>query len=569
MISSIGREALMTTVIGRSSSARIWAGLGLLLTVSGYALAGSPTYTAVPTLPDTSTFDNPSEYQDAYALNDNGQTVGSCGQDLGNYGACLVGNGKAHLIPFPSDCEADPAGYVAYAVNSSGTAAGFCSYNVSPAAFFGSVGIASILGAATPYFSIASGINDLGQATGYLSSTGDHAFLYSAGTLTYLGGLGGVGSHGAAINASGQITGDADVSSGTAHHAFLYSRGTMSDLGTLGGTNSAGAAINARGAIVGNSDITGDAAHHAFMYAAGAMTDLGTLGGPNSSATGINDSGQIVGFSDTKDGKQHAFVWAGGVMSDLNAVVDPGNLRVGSYFDTAAGINSGGVILADSYLVAPVRFSPASLDFGNQPLATTSAPRPITVANTGTMPFAISSITASAGLAQTNNCPAAIAVGASCTINVEFTPANPDAQPGSITVASNAISFPLAVSGNGLVTVAISASAASVAPNVPVALTWKASPGTACTATSSGSGDGWSGSVASSGTRNVTEMAPGTYNFVLQCVAGMQTVKATAAVSVVSPSPGGGGSGGGGGALDLCSLFMLLAFAALRCRPLV
>ena len=63
----------------------------------------------------------------------------------------------------------------------------------------------------------------------------DHAFLYSNGTMADLGTLpGGSVSAAHGINASGQVVGYADTSSGYAH-AFLYSNGTMTDLGTLPG----------------------------------------------------------------------------------------------------------------------------------------------------------------------------------------------------------------------------------------------------------------------------------------------------------------------------------------------
>ena len=65
-----------------------------------------------------------------------------------------------------------------------------------------------------------------------------------------LGTLGGYGSTAYAINASGQVAGDAETSAGQGH-AFLYSNGTMQDLGTLGGTDSQAYGINASGEVVG------------------------------------------------------------------------------------------------------------------------------------------------------------------------------------------------------------------------------------------------------------------------------------------------------------------------------
>ena len=72
----------------------------------------------------------------------------------------------------------------------------------------------------------------------------------------------------------------------------------MKDLGTLGGTESVAHAINNSGKVVGEAQVsTND--RHAFLYSGGQMKDLGTLGGSGSSANDINDSGQVVGRATT------------------------------------------------------------------------------------------------------------------------------------------------------------------------------------------------------------------------------------------------------------------------------
>ena len=54
-------------------------------------------------------------------------------------------------------------------------------------------------------------------------------------------------------------------------------------------------AINAAGQVVGEA-ATADGATHAFLYTDGKMKDLGTLHGGNSRAYGINAAGQVVGW---------------------------------------------------------------------------------------------------------------------------------------------------------------------------------------------------------------------------------------------------------------------------------
>ncbi|MFQ5492230.1 MAG: hypothetical protein ACE5GE_16060, partial [Phycisphaerae bacterium] len=115
-------------------------------------------------------------------------------------------------------------------------------------------------------------------------------------------------------------------------HAFVWSNGSFTDLGTLGGLTTTANAINAAGQVVGTSSASyccdleydpvcecyvtvltpnciGANPLHAF---GGGMTDLGPGGCDGSSfAYGNNDSGQIVGEWRAST-SQGAAVWAGG-----------------------------------------------------------------------------------------------------------------------------------------------------------------------------------------------------------------------------------------------------------------
>src|SRR5437588_532616 len=103
---------------------------------------------------------------------------------------------------------------------------------------------------------------------------------------------------------------------------------------------------------------------------------------------------------------------------------------------------------------------PTSLDFGNQLLATTSAPMTVTLTNTGAAPLTINSFAASGDHAATstaaNACPmrpALLAAGANCTIDVTFTPTASGARSGTLSLADNAAGSPQMVplSGTGTV----------------------------------------------------------------------------------------------------------------------
>ena len=222
--------------------------------------------------------------------------------------------------------------------------------------------------------------------------------LYSNGTLTDLGTLGGTASRAAGINARGQIVGDSYLNGNTVDHAFLYSNGVMSDLGTLGGSNSSAVAINDLGQVVGSSQTLGhndsssgfegfiynsgvlkdiestigtsgfpqaindtgqmsvDVAvnastdtYHAFLYNGTALIDLGTLGGRTSSGSAINNSGQIVGIADTLS-STHAFIYSGGKMTDLGTL--------GGTTSNAQDINAAGQIVGNSQIPIPGGFAP-------------------------------------------------------------------------------------------------------------------------------------------------------------------------------------------------------------------
>ena len=68
--------------------------------------------------------------------------------------------------------------------------------------------------------------------------------------------------------------------------------------------------------------------------------------------------------------------------------------------------------------------SPTSLSFGNELTNVASAPKSVTVTNTGAVALPITSITLSSSgsqpFSQTNTCGSSVAVGANCTINVVF-----------------------------------------------------------------------------------------------------------------------------------------------------
>jgi len=96
-------------------------------------------------------------------------------------------------------------------------------------------------------------------------------------------------------------------------------------------------------------------------------------------------------------------------------------------------------------------FSPTSISFGSQPQGVTSAAQTITVTNNGLATITFSAIVASSPFAQTNNCSPTLASGASCTVNVTFTPTSIGTASGNVTFSDNdpGTTQTVALSGTG------------------------------------------------------------------------------------------------------------------------
>ncbi|MBL8521020.1 MAG: choice-of-anchor D domain-containing protein [Betaproteobacteria bacterium] len=138
----------------------------------------------------------------------------------------------------------------------------------------------------------------------------------------------------------------------------------------------------------------------------------------------------------------------------------------------ALGVNTGQVSIAHNATGSPAVVAltctglalpvpqiglSGALDFGDQILNTPSAARNVTITNTGTAAMTISGVTITGANANqfslTGQC-ASLAVGASCTLAVTFTPTSTGAKSAVISIASNAQNAAsaggIALSGNGV-----------------------------------------------------------------------------------------------------------------------
>jgi probable HAF family extracellular repeat protein len=242
-------------------------------------------------------------------------------------------------------------------------------------------------------FSLANGINDLGQVVGESKTLGGetHAFLWDHGTISDLGTSGetssahginnqaeivgaissknvrgsavlwknsqrlsladlgptGSGSTAFAVNANGDVTGVSSgfaASSGGVVRAVVWHRGIIRDIGTLGGMHSTACALNDLGDVVGWAEAANHSAS-AFLWHDGVMRNLKSLAGSvESQSFDVNRLGRVVGSSSNSKGESRAVVWENGKVTDLNDLV---TAPAGLVFTRARSINNRGQILVE------------------------------------------------------------------------------------------------------------------------------------------------------------------------------------------------------------------------------
>ncbi len=96
---------------------------------------------------------------------------------------------------------------------------------------------------------------------------------------------------------------------------------------------------------------------------------------------------------------------------------------------------------------AVVSLSPGTLSITGQAVGSSSAPRTVTLRNTGTGNLGLSSISASGDFTVTHNC--GLGAGGSCSLFITFTPTATGARSGSIVVSSNLGTARVYLIGNG------------------------------------------------------------------------------------------------------------------------
>lgn len=200
--------------------------------------------------------------------------------------------------------------------------------------------------------------------------------------------------------------------------------------------------------------------------------------------------------------------------------------------------NSPTAVALSGHGIDPIgSLSPSGLNFGSQAVNTSSAAQTVTLSNTGTDPLSISGISVSGDFTESNTCPATLAVGSSCTIQVTFHPTATGTRSGNLSVSSNS-SPPVVsdfVTGTG-----VTPAKASVSPsalNFGSVLVGTQSTGQTITVTNTG---GATLHISSLTVSNDPDFLMQTNN----CIAAGVTPGGSCSIQVAfAPNSGGPGSG--------------------------
>jgi phospholipase C len=149
-----------------------------------------------------------------------------------------------------------------------------------------------------------------------------------------------------------------------------------------------------------------------------------------------------------------------------------------TFTPTATGSRFGAITITDSDAGSPhslnltgtgtdVSLTPSTITFAAQPVGTSSNPVTVTFKNKGTVPLSITSITLTGtpstadelddsypgvptnNFTETSNCAATLAAGASCTIQVSFTPTQTGTFSASVSISDSENDSPQVISLSG------------------------------------------------------------------------------------------------------------------------
>ncbi|MFH1654412.1 MAG: choice-of-anchor D domain-containing protein [Pseudomonadota bacterium] len=129
------------------------------------------------------------------------------------------------------------------------------------------------------------------------------------------------------------------------------------------------------------------------------------------------------------------------------------------HFVTSIAVSNNGsnktdyVTITGRGIEPAVTLSRSSIDFGDQPINTTSTAKGVTLVNSGDDTLSITQIATSTGFGFTDDCGTNLSAGSSCTINATFTPTAAGAATGTLTITDDAQGSPHVVTleGTGII----------------------------------------------------------------------------------------------------------------------
>jgi hypothetical protein len=302
-------------------------------------------------------------------------------------------------------------------------------------------------------------------------------------TLTFTSQTVGTTSASQAVTVKNSGTGTTTLSIGTP-------TGDFAQTNTCSSTLAAGAsctvnvtftptASGTRNGSIAITDQASNSPQSVTLTGTGAAANFAVTATPTSlsfgnQAVGTTSASQAITVKNVGTGVTTIVVSASANFGQTNnCPVSPATLGPGltctvnaTFAPSATGSLSGNISVADAAGNSPQTVSvsgtglttmtvtPSTLAFGNQNVGTASASQPIAVKNTGTASTSIA-VAASTNYGQTNNCGTTLTGGATCTINVTFTPTTSGSLPGTVTITDSASTSPQSVTLSGAGTTVI------------------------------------------------------------------------------------------------------------------
>jgi hypothetical protein len=202
------------------------------------------------------------------------------------------------------------------------------------------------------------------------------------------------------------------------------------------------------------------------------------------------------------------------------------------------------IALSGSGLSAPeASLQPTSLSFPVQVYGTSSQAQAVSLTNIGGQPLVIANIAITGAFSQTNDCPATLAPGSSCSFEIVFTPNGSGTLTGTLSVSDNATGSPQSVTLSGTGTVVVFSPIAinfgnqkvgTSSPSVPIQLSDVSPSALSITQIAIGGAD----PADFSQTNNCPAVLPGNSSCTINVVFTPQTKGARSASVVVTDNGG-------------------------------